>query len=175
MWIGQRGETRDELEWGGGAVYWKVKGKFLFLLFHIFLWPRISNFPSCVGVCIQLANCLLYTLQSAVVVLVFVWREHFTETFFVVFLFFYVFSCCCCCKISTYVQNYMCTYILNPIFWRTWKPHWAAAAKRRRRRWEKLSHLQTSSVEFFFIILLLASSLPSIHKRKENMRGYLKW
>lgn len=144
MWIGPWGESESAAVWGEEFVYWKVKGKFLFLLFpHLFMAENfqfsemvfVSNWPT--------AFCILSQACAGVCVLE--WRE-ILQKFSSSLSLFYVYRVAAV-KFSTYVKNYMYGNILNPIFWRTWKPH----SERVR---EANFYIYTHSLSSFF---------PAIH------------
>lgn len=135
------------------------------MLFHIFLWPRISNFP-------RLRWCSYPTGQLPFVyspirrrpsVCVCVKRKFYRISFA---SFFYVFSCRC--KISTYVQNYMYEHIKSH-FLKDMKTPLSRERRGDKRKEEDVGatlHIHTQVQSSFLLLLLLASSLPSIRERK---------
>lgn len=153
---GERSEKR-EMNWNEEeGLYWKVKGKFLFLLFHIFLWPRISNFPRarwCWCSTGQLPATVYTTRPVCQCLFV-----NFTEIFLLHILPFFMFSQSCC-KIFPHTCKTICMYILNPIFWRTWKPHSKAAGN---GGWKNF-YIHTHFLTFFFF---LCHPSRSIRERK---------
>lgn len=110
-------------------------------------------------VCIQLAN-WLYTCVFVCVCM----KINFTEIFFCVLVFLCFQSCCLKITYMKTIRSYI--HI---------KSHFLKDMKTPFGKWEGEEGGGTSENFYIYTHSLSFFPLPSIHKRKENMRGYLKW
>lgn len=111
---------RGEIEAGGyeseDCILKSERKILVFAIPHLFMAENFQ-FSELICVCIQLANCFRYIRSSLFVCLR---KEKFYRNILLRFRFLCFQSCCC--KMF-HIRAKLYVYILNPIFWRTWKPH----------------------------------------------------
>lgn len=154
-----------------GIVYWKVKGKFFFLLFRSFYGREFPIFRAHLCLYPNWPTALLYTSPPTewwvcvcvgdVSVSLGGWElvnEENFKFFAFRFLCFQELLGCSCCKIFHIRETSVYTYIKSHFLKDMKTPFGKRMRGGSEGGWKSFS------------------LLPSIHKRKENnMRGYLKW